>query len=125
MDTGFLDTLFTFVLKWVGMMPQNGWAIVLSVIIASIGTQWLKMTFSYTLVHEWGVNSELTYKTIVRVVSLLLGFAVCYNLWPVDIYRFWTSVATALIAPILYKFTMYFVYKKWPDLEAKLSGLPE
>ena len=107
-------------IHWFSILPQNLWAVVLSVVISSLVVQFLK-TFVVGKISDYDIG-EHKYRLIVRVVAFGIGFVVCYQVWPADVYRVWSSVATALIAPILYKVTMVLVYKRWPDLEAKFSG---
>lgn len=112
------------VIRWASSLPQNAWAIILSVVISSLATQYLKVLIGPYCVQSPAIT-ERTFRTIVRVFALFSGFCICYGIWPKhDFYRVWSSISVAFIAPILYKFTMMLLYLKWPNLEKKLSGYP-
>lgn len=115
-----IDTITSWlnaVLLWLSQMPQNAWAVVFSVVIASLGTQ----AFKRMVILEFKVGGAHA-RFYIRLAAFIIGFVVCYAIWPRDVYRVWSAVATALIAPVLYKITMHFVYKRWPELAHKFSG---
>jgi hypothetical protein len=105
------------IIQWFTILPQNAWAVVLSVLIASLGTQ----AFKRMVLVEFKLGGTHS-RFYTRLAAFIIGFVVCYAIWPRDVYRVWSALATALIAPVLYKVTMAYVYRRWPDLQAKFSG---
>jgi len=109
------------VLGWFALIPQQGWAILLGLGLSGAITQWIKRTFPLNLIFPG--KKEVVYKSAIRVFSLVLGFVPTYFLWPDDVYKFWAALAVGFGTPTFYKVLTFFIYRKWPQLKLKLSGV--
>ncbi len=111
---------FLGILNWIALMPQQGWAVLLGLGLSGGITQWMKRTFPLHLIFPG--QTELVYKSSIRCASLILGFIPTYFVWPDDVFRFWAALAVGFGTPTFYKMLTFFMYRKWPQLEQKLSG---
>ena len=91
-------------------------SIVLGTACAIFGTQYVKRLEVFPS-NKWAI----------RGLALPLGFVATFFTWPVhelNAVRFFMAVCVGLTAPALYQGAVFFLYRKWPGLEAKMSAAP-
>ena len=111
--------LFNKFLSGIEQALQYGAAvsIVLGVACAIFGTQYVKRLEVFPS-NKWVIRGGL---------ALPLGFVATFFTWPVhelNAVRFFMAVCVGLTAPVLYQGAVFFLYRKWPGLEAKMSAAP-
>jgi hypothetical protein len=108
------------VIGWAQQIPDQGWAILLGILFGGIVTQWLKRTLPVKVMFpNW---PEHWYVMSLRIVALVAAFIPAYIIWPDDQYEIWAALAIGFATPSIYRILTFFVYKKWPGLEARWSG---
>lgn len=108
------------ILEWAQALPPQAWAILLGILFGGVVTQWLKRTFPLAILFpklqkHWQVMW-------IRSFALVCSFIPAYIIWPDDQYELWAALAIGFSTPSIYRIGSYFVYRKWPDLEARWSG---
>ena len=104
-------------------IPIQGYAVICGLLVALLGTQWLKKTFPVYVLMGTDRN-KFIYIYIIRFVSFILGFLPTYFIWPADTLRVWMALVVGFGAPSIYKLVVFFAYKYFPSLEEKWSHLP-
>lgn len=92
-------------------------ALILGYVVAIGLTQWIKQ-YPWYPTHRW----------MIRLLALPFGFFPTYFVWPVhgfNAVRFFISLAVGVSAPWVYQIVTFLLYKKWPQLEQRLSAAPK
>jgi hypothetical protein len=115
-----VDQWVTTIVGWFDIIPIQAWAILAGLFIGMVVTQWIKRNFPVkalfpSLTHEQQV-------LCIRVLGLVFSFLPTYFIWPDDSIRLWAAIGTGFGAPVVYRLLSFFAYKRWPDLEQRLSG---
>ena len=116
-----IDQWITAIASWMAIIPVQGWAILAGLFIGSVSTQWLKRTFPVGILFP--NLKEVHQKMYIRISALLFSFLPTYYIWPDDRYRLWAAIAIGFGTPTVYRVGSFFVYKKWPDLRTRFSGI--
>jgi len=111
---------FNAALAWAEKMPPEGWAILMGLLIGGAATQWLKRTFPVQVFFP-GKSSKF-YSTIIRLVAFVCAFIPTYALMPDNEYEIHVAFAVGFACPSFYKGLSFFLYKKWPAMEKRISG---
>lgn len=115
-----LNSWITNVVGWIDMIPITGWAMIAGLVIGSFSTQWIKRTFPIAILMP--TMALATQKMIIRITAFIFSFCPTFFIWP-DKNAVWAALAVGFCTPTVYKITSFCVYKKWPDLRARLSGV--
>lgn len=108
------------IMAWAQQIPDQGWALILGVLFGGVVTQWLKRTIPVkVLFPNWEDHWHVVF---LRVTALVSGAVPAYIIWPDDKWEIWAALAIGFTTPTLYRIGTFFVYKKWPGLEARWSG---
>lgn len=108
------------ILEWAQALPPQAWAILLGILFGGVVTQWLKRTFPPAIMFpNLDKHSQVAG---IRITAFVCSFVPAYIIWPDDVYELWAPLAIGFSTPSIYRIASYFVYKKWPDLEARWSG---
>lgn len=108
------------VVGWFAIIPIQAWAIFAGLFIGMAVTQWIKRNFPIKVLFPSLAKAYQVF--IIRFTGLVFSFLPTYFIWPDDGIRLWAAIATGFGAPMVYRMLSFFVYKKWPGLEARLSG---
>ena len=108
------------ILAWAAAIPVQGWAILLGLLGGGVVTQWLKRTVPMSVLFpSWPKQAHVA---LLRVSALVFAFIPTYMLWPADQYQVWAALAVGFTTPTVYRVISFFVYKRWPQMEARWSG---
>lgn len=108
------------ILAWAAIIPQEGWAIIIGVILGSAATQWLKRTFPASMLFP--TMSKQFHVMWIRVSALFFASVPTYIIWPDNLYEFWAAAVVGFVTPAIYRLCTFMVYKRWPELEDRWSG---
>lgn len=112
-------SILNSILEGIEAALQHGAAlsILLGLIVAIAGTQYVKRLEAFPS-HKWAI----------RGLALPLGFCATYFTWPVhelNAVRIFLALAVGLSAPLVYQGGVFLLYKRWPELESRLSAQPK
>lgn len=108
------------IMEWASIIPQQGWAILIGIILGGAITQWLKRTFPVGVLFPHLQKEK--HVVIIRTIALLCAAVPTYIIWPDDQYEIWAALVIGFATPSIYRALTFFVYKKWPELEVRWSG---
>lgn len=121
---GMLSGMVQSAIELFQSIPIHGYAVACGLLVALLGTQWLKKTFPLYVIMGTDRN-KFIYIYVIRFTSLVLGFLPTYFIWPADDpLRVWVALIVGFGTPSIYKLVVFFAYKYFPSLEEKWSHLP-
>lgn len=116
-----VDQYLQTILGWFNIIPIEMWAVMAGLFIGGVVTQWVKRNFPMKILFP--SLSKAKQVMCIRVLALLASFLPTYFIWPSNGgLRLWAAIAVGFGSPMVYRIATFFAYKKWPDLEARLSG---
>lgn len=124
----YISNLLSTVVLWAETTPPWAVAMLSGVLIGSLSTQWIKRTFPVTVVLNCSAETAVI---ILRSMAFLFSALPTYFLWPessASFFRggaFWAALFIGFATPTLYKLFTFFLYRRFPQLEERLSGTPE
>lgn len=128
-EGSWLDAAGDWIIKgtsFLSAVPIQVWAAVFAIVLSLIATQFIKKLFPPAFLAALVGRSEALYRSLLMLISFLIGFTTCYTLWPVEsVFRIFASLFFGLSPPYIYKWLSATVAKRFPSLSAWMSGYPD
>ncbi len=107
------------IVRWMEIIPIQGWAVLVGVFIGGMFTQWLKRTFPLKVLFP--LLPPAICKMWIRLSALIFAALPTYFIWPDD-NAIWAAMAVGFATPTIYRLGSVLVYNKWPHLRERFSG---
>jgi len=122
MDT--IDGWITSIVRWFEIIPVQVWAVMGGLFIGFAITQWIKRNFTIGVMFP--SLTEVKQKLAIRLLALSTTAIPTYFIWPDNgetVNALWAAIAVGFGSPIIYKVISFMVYKKWPALQERFTGM--
>lgn len=114
----YLDSI----VEWMEKVPPEALAIAMGILIGSAATQWIKRTFPPHVL--FGIKQSYAV-TLLRIVAFVLSALPTFYMWPeTRQHGIWVALFVGFATPAIYKIATFFLYKKFPKLEERMSANP-
>ncbi len=109
-----LKSGYDFFLHITSSAPPPLWAIVLSLLVSMVFTQWAKFWFPLA----WPTRARAAF---AQAIAFATGFGACTALWP-TLYGGFVGVVIGCASPTLYAIAVRVVGIKYPSIRDLLSA---